>query len=113
VDKEPTIEELKNMSQKEFMELMGKGTVRCASITEKCDLSAQNRRDEMRKQPMQKMYGSTGQGQMNRKKHPLGLGYLDDEGEEATLKSVVDERVERAKRAREQKEINDILAGLK
>jgi len=114
--KEPTIEELKNMSQREFETLLGKRSqMTPASVMEKCDglnLEVQERRQAMLEQNRREPPKMYGQVPTKRKRHELGLGYLDEDDEQFAVKSVVDERVRRAKSARSQKEINDILAGL-
>ena len=113
---EPTKEQLENASSMQELEkLMGrKAQLQPASITEKfnVDLSAQERRDARRAAEPVKMV----QGQVKRKRHPLGLGYLDEEdGENAELmmlKGAVDDRVRRARREKEQKAIAKLLDDL-
>jgi hypothetical protein len=98
-------------SQAELDELMIGGKMRNAPLRQEgLDLSTEDRRIEMRKAPATKMYG---QVPTKRKRHPLGLGYLDEEQSlENVVGGVVNDRMERAKRARSQKEITDALAGL-
>ena len=98
-------------SQAELDELMIGGKMRNAPLRQEgLDLSTEDRRIEMRKAPATKMYG---QAPVKRKKHELGLGYLDEEQNlENVVKGVVSDRVERVKQARTQQEVNDTLAGL-
>ena len=115
---EPTKEQLANVkTEKELKELLGQGVVKPAPLrTEGLDLSTEDRRAAMREQPMEKPYGQADRdkfGMIKRKRHPLGLGFEEEDDDKTAAKTIVDERVRQAKEARSQKELNDALAGLK
>ena len=100
-------------SQAELSELLGQGKIKNAPLRQEgLDLSIEDRRravlEQNRRNPP-KMYG---QVPTKRKRHPLGLGYLDDDDEQFAVRSAVDEKLRQVKEARSQKEIDDILAGL-